>query len=465
MAAFFAMATAGSVLFLTFLLLQIFRSRKAPAALPNGSLWQVPLLGETLQFLNPHKSNNIGGFLQRQCSRYGKVFRSHLFGCPTIVSCDLELNTFVLQNEEKYFQSSYPKPIHDVLGKLSMMLVSGSLHKKLRSVTVGFINASRLDFISSIDSLSAKFVASLRNKNQLLFFKEAKELTFYLMVKVLLSMEAEDPLPKQFFKEFQTFMKGFVSLPINIPGNAYSKAVKARKSISLALKDMIKERENSIDVAKEKVDFLDQLIKNASLNDDERVSLLLDLLLAGYETTSGLMALIVYFLAQSPASYQKLREEHEAIRKQGDRMDWEAYKKMEFTYHVINEGLRCGNLVKFVHRKAIKDVKFKDYMIPEGWQVLPIISATHLDPCLHKYPFEFNPWRWEDTSTVKKVNPFGGGLRVCPGSDLGKLEIAIFLHHFVLNFRWKLLGDDCPMLYPYLDFKKGLPLQVERIKD
>lgn len=26
---------------------------------------------------------------------------------------------------------------------------------------------------------------------------------------------------------------------------------------------------------------------------------------------------------------------------------------------VINEAMRCGNIVKFVHRKALKDVKFR----------------------------------------------------------------------------------------------------------
>jgi len=29
---------------------------------------------------------------------------------------------------------------------------------------------------------------------------------------------------------------------------------------------------------------------------------------------------------------------------------------------VINEALRCGNIVKFVHRKALKDVKYKGEM-------------------------------------------------------------------------------------------------------
>lgn len=31
--------------------------------------------------------------------------------------------------------------------------------------------------------------------------------------------------------------------------------------------------------------------------------------------------------------------------------------------------------------------------------------------------------------------PFGAGSRLCPGNDLAKLEISIFLHHFLLNYQ------------------------------
>jgi len=37
-----------------------------------------------------------------------------------------------------------------------------------------------------------------------------------------------------------------------------------------------------------------------------------------------------------------------------------------------------------------------------------------------------------------KVAPFGGGPRLCPGADLAKVEIAFFLHHLVLNYRYLL---------------------------
>ncbi|KAL6551449.1 hypothetical protein OROGR_007603 [Orobanche gracilis] len=414
--------------------------KEKPAGIPNGSTGYFPLLGETLSFIKPHESNSPGSFLQEHCSRYGSIFKSHLFGRPTIVSCDLELNMFILQNEEKLFQSSYPKPVHDILGRSSMMLVSGELHKKLRSVAVSFINASksRPDFIHYVDNFCISFINSWKTRSQVLFFKEAKELTFSLMLKSLVSIEAESPLGAEVLKDFLTFMEGFVSLPLYIPGTAYSKAINARRRISSTLKDtIIKRRESETRAGG---DFLDEILANVWLSDEERVSVLLDLLLAGYETTSGLMALVVYFLAQAPSSLQTLQEEHRVLRKRKkdngeELLNWEDYKNMEFTSHVLNEALRCGNLVKFLHRKALKDVKFKEYVIPEGWQVLPIILATHLDHTLHENPSEFNPWRWIDPTTSRKVTPYGGGLRICPGAELGKMEAAFFLHHFVENKR------------------------------
>lgn len=54
-------------------------------------------------------------------------------------------------------------------------------------------------------------------------------------------------------------------------------------------------------------DFLDGILQKGHLNYEEQVGIVLDLLLAGYETTSGLMALVVYFLAQAPKALQQLK--------------------------------------------------------------------------------------------------------------------------------------------------------------
>lgn len=53
------------------------------------------------------------------------------------------------------------------------------------------------------------------------------------MVKHLLSVKPEEALASRILEDFQTYMRGFVSLPLNIPGTAYAKAVKVWTELSL----------------------------------------------------------------------------------------------------------------------------------------------------------------------------------------------------------------------------------------
>ncbi|XP_042520854.1 cytochrome P450 724B1-like [Macadamia integrifolia] len=435
---------------------------------PRGTFgW--PLLGETLSFLNPHSSNSIGTFLQEHCSRYGKVFKSHLFCSPTIVSCDQELNYFILQNEDKLFQCSYPKPIHGVLGKSSMLVVVGDTHKKLRSVALTLVSTtkSKPEYLNDIERTALQILSSWRGKQQVTFCDEARKFTFNVIIKQVLGLTPDEPQTTKILQDFLTFMRGLISFPLYIPGTPYARAVQARTRISSTVKAIIEERRSNVGNSKRKGDFLEILLSVDNLYEDEKVSFVLDSLLGGYETTSLLMAMAVQFLSQSPAALQQLKLEHWSIRSSKEKdeyLNWEDYKKMEFTQNVISEALRCGNIVKFVHRKALKDVRFKDYLIPSGWKVLPVFSAVHLDPSLHGSTLEFHPWRWEKQSqTSKKFTPFGGGPRFCPGSELAKVETAFFLHHLVLNFRWITEGVDHPLAYPYVEFQRGLPLSVEPI--
>ncbi|KAH7532425.1 hypothetical protein FEM48_Zijuj04G0018400 [Ziziphus jujuba var. spinosa] len=422
---------------LAYLLLKFFNKKKYEN-LPHGNMgW--PIFGETLEFLKPHSSNSMGSFLQERCFRYGKVFKSHLFGAPTIVSCDLELNMFILQNEGKLFETSYPKPIHGILGKYSLLLVSGDLHKKLRNIVVSFSSSSKStpEFLHWVEKLSISTMDSWKNRREVSFFKEAKTFTMSIMVKHLLSIKPEEPLAAEILHDFETYMKGFVSLPLYIPGTAYTKAVKARERLSSTVKEIIEKRERgNAGVANEGEDFLDVILSKQKLSDEEMVSIVLDILLGGYETTSTLMALIVYFLGHSPNSFQTLKEEHQAIaenKNEDEALNWEDYKKMQFTYHVIWEAMRCGNVVKFVHRKALQDVKFKGIVIPSGWK---------------------------DKEMGKKVTPFGGGPRLCPGAELAKVVIAVFLHHLVLNYSWKTKAEDIPLALPYVEFRRGLSMEI-----
>ncbi|KAF8703406.1 hypothetical protein HU200_032209 [Digitaria exilis] len=446
---------------------------------PRGSFgW--PLIGETLRFLTPHASNTLGGFLEDHCSRYGRVFKSHLFCTPTVVSCDQELNHFILQNEERLFQCSYPRPIHGILGKSSMLVVLGEDHKRLRNLALALVTSTKLkpSYLGDIEKIALHVVGAWRNRQAegkvkprsgavaRVFCPWEAQFAFSVIVKQVLGLSPEEPVTARILEDFLAFMKGLISFPLYIPGTAYAKAVQARERISNTVKGIIEERRSPGSC--KKGDFLDVLLSSNELSDEEKVNFVLDSLLGGYETTSLLISMVVYFIGQSAEDMDLVKREHDSIRSNKGKEECltsEDYKKMEYTQHVINEALRCGNIVKFVHRKALKDVRYKEYLIPSGWKVLPVFSAVHLNPSLHGNAQHFQPCRWEGSNqgTSKRFTPFGGGTRLCPGSELAKVEAAFFLHHLVLNYRWRIDGDDIPMAYPYVEFQKGLPIEIEPI--
>lgn len=50
-------------------------------------------------------------------------------------------------------------------------------------------------------------------------------------------------------------------------------------------------------------------------------------------------------------------------------------------------------------------------------------------------------WSWQKMGAVvnnSNFTPFGGGQRLCPGLELSRLEISVFLHHLVTTFSYVL---------------------------
>ncbi|KMT09034.1 hypothetical protein BVRB_6g137400 [Beta vulgaris subsp. vulgaris] len=469
-----------------------FLKRKNPLPnLPPGNKG-LPFIGETIGYLKPHPATTIGKFMEQHIARFGKIYKANLFGEPTIVSADAGLNRFIFQNEGKLFESSYPSSIGGILGKWSMLVLVGDLHRDMRNISLNFLSHSRLKahLIREVESHALLVFETWQENCSFSAQDEAKKFTFNVMAKQILSLNHGEAETEQLKKEYINFMKGVVSAPVNLPGSPYRRALKSRTAIldfiEMKMEEKIKKKKmmNDGSEQKEEDDLLGWVLKYSSLSTEQILDLILSLLFAGHETSSVSIALAIFFLEGSPSAVEQLREEHlmiaRAKQQLGEKeLNWEDYKKMEFTQCVINETLRLGNVVRFLHRKALKDVRYKGYDIPCGWKVLPVIAAVHLDSAHYDHPHLFNPWRWHQngnnrggiSSSATNSNPtighnfmpFGGGQRLCPGSELAKLEMAIFIHHLVLKFQWKIADKDQAFVYPFVEFPKGLPIEVQRL--
>nr|BCU09065.1 cytochrome P450 family 90 [Dioscorea japonica] len=445
--------------------------------IPPGSMgW--PFLGETIAFRKLHPSTTLGQYMEHRVQRYGKIYKSNLFGSPTVVSADAELNRFVLMNDGKLFEPSFPKSVEDILGKTSMLVVTGEMHRYMKSLSVNFMGIARLrnHFLGDSEKYILENLALWKQGVSFPAKEEACKITFNLMVKNILSMNPGEPETERLRILYMSFMKGVIAIPLNIPGTAYRKAIQSRatilKAIECLMEDRIEKKKAGTDEIGE-ADLLGFILEQSNLDAEQFGDLLLGLLFGGHETSSTAITLAVYFLEQCPKAVQQLREEHLNLvrmkkqRGESSALTWEDYKSMDFAQCVVSETLRLGNIIKFVHRKAVTDVQFKGYDIPKGWSVIPVFAAAHLDPTVYENPQKFDPWRWQtissSTARIDNYMPFGQGLRNCAGLELAKMEIAVFLHHLVLNFDWELAEPDHPLAYAFPEFDKGLPIKVRKL--
>jgi cytochrome P450 family 90 subfamily A polypeptide 1 len=135
----------------------------------------LPFVGETLQLISAYKTENPEPFIDERVSRFGSLFTTHVFGEPTVFSVDPETNRFIMQNEGKLFECSYPGSISNLLGKHSLLLMKGSLHKRMHSLTMSFANSSiiRDHLLVDIDRLIRLNLDSWSDR--VLLMEEAKK--------------------------------------------------------------------------------------------------------------------------------------------------------------------------------------------------------------------------------------------------------------------------------------------------
>jgi len=113
--------------------------------------------------------------------RYGTIYKSNLFGGPAIVSADAELNRFILQNDGKLFECSYPKSIGGILGKWSMLVLVGDMHRDMRNISLNFMSYARLKthFLKDMEKHTLFVLSSWKENCTFSAQDEAKKVSFF----------------------------------------------------------------------------------------------------------------------------------------------------------------------------------------------------------------------------------------------------------------------------------------------
>ncbi|KAK4602928.1 hypothetical protein RGQ29_011777 [Quercus rubra] len=460
MAVFILVLVVVFVLCICSALLRWNEVRYRKKGLPPGTMgW--PVFGETTEFLKQGPN-----FMKNQRARYGSFFKSHILGCPTIVSMDPELNRYILMNEAKGLVPGYPQSMLDILGKCNIAAVHGSTHKYMRGALLALISPTiiRDQLLPKIDD----FMRSHLNNwdNHIINIQEkTKEMALLSSLKQIAGIESCS-ISQPFMAEFFKLVLGTLSLPIDLPGTNYRRGFQARKNIVSMLTQLIDERRASKETHEDMLGSLMRSDENRyKLSDEEIIDQIITILYSGYETVSTTSMMAVKYLHDHPRALQEIRKEHLVIRERKrpeDPIDCNDLKSMRFTRAVIFETSRLATIVNGVLRKTTEDMELNGFVIPKGWRIYVYTREINYDPFLYPEPLTFNPWRWMDKSLECQNNLliFGGGTRQCPGKELGIAEISTFLHYFITRYRWEEIGGDKLMKFPRVEAPNGLHIRV-----
>eukprot|EP00268_Persea_americana_P069074 TRINITY_DN9743_c0_g4_i1.p1 TRINITY_DN9743_c0_g4~~TRINITY_DN9743_c0_g4_i1.p1 ORF type:complete len:405 (+),score=66.76 TRINITY_DN9743_c0_g4_i1:107-1321(+) len=382
-----------------------------------------------------------------------------MFGSPTIMVTTPETCKQVLMDDDN-FKPGWPIATLKLIGRKSFVALSHEEHRWIRKLTAAPVNGHEAlsVYLEYIEGAVLSALEKWSGMGEIHFLTELRKLTFRIITYIFLSSEG-DPVMEALEKEYTDLNYGIRAMAINLPGFAYYRALKARKKLVAILQSVLTERRESRarNARKAKKDMMDSLIEVEDENgrkftDEEIIDLLIMYLNAGHESSGHITMWATVLLQENPEFFAKAKAEQEKIIKNRPPSQkgllFKEVRQMDFLSKVVDETLRVINFSSMVFREATSDVNINGYTIPKGWKVQVWFRSVHMDPEVYPDPKEFNPDRWDVyTPRAGAFIPFGAGSRLCPGNDLAKMEISIFLHYFLLGYKLKLSNPKCPARY------------------
>lgn len=182
------------------------------------------------------------------------------------------------------------------------------------------------------------------------------------------------------------------------------------------------------------------------LSNGEIVSVIITILLAGYETTSNALGYTAYLLAFNPAIQDKLvREIQDYYTANPNATLYDAAENIGYVAMVLYESLRLYPPAPRTNRECKQTCAVSEQLVMlEGVDVSIPIFLLHRNPEYWPNPDKFDPDRFKpDTQSYPPFTylPFGEGPRNCIGKRLALLEAKMALISVLREFQFRKTAD------------------------
>ncbi|KAJ0283369.1 hypothetical protein COL940_004721 [Colletotrichum noveboracense] len=174
-----------------------------------------------------------------------------------------------------------------------------------------------------------------------------------------------------------------------------------------------------------------------SLSEEAIVHNIITFLVAGHETTSGLLSFSIYYLVEHPEEMRKAREEVDRVIGDGP-INVQHLQQLPFLDSVFRETLRLMPTAPGYYVTPFKDeIIGGQYLVKPGGALCVLLHTLHRDPAVWGADAEeFKPDRMRNLDSIPKHawKPFGNGMRGCIGRAFAWQEAQLVIAMLLRNF-------------------------------
>lgn len=209
------------------------------------------------------------------------------------------------------------------------------------------------------------------------------------------------------------------------------------------------------------------------ITEDEFVGNLLQIMVAGHETSATVLTWSAYIFATDHAIQDRVRAEINALLAINPNPTYaELETHLHYTDNLLKEVNRVFSPAAVTYREAAQDVVFQGVALSKGTCLDVIPAVTHMDPRIWGDSVDkFDPSRWEaDRLTPAQADPyvfagFSNGPRICLGKSFAWLEMKLVLLHMVPRFRFLAVDRPFEIESPGLATRPSdMQLRIEKIE-
>jgi cytochrome P450/NADPH-cytochrome P450 reductase len=229
--------------------------------------------------------------------------------------------------------------------------------------------------------------------------------------------------------------------------SAEQKLIKSYRFMESEVQQILDERRREGDV--DRKDLLSCMLTGVDkrtgekLSDDNIVAQCLTFLIAGHETTSGLLSFAIYFLMRDPVVTARALEEVDRVLGKDPSVlpTYQQLQSLTYVTQILNETLRLYPTASAFTRQPYADEVVGGYLLPKGSAITGLTIMLHRDKSIWgEDADEFNPDHFQpETRAALPANafkPFGSGQRACIGRQFAMQEAVLVLAMLLQRFEF-----------------------------